>query len=204
MRRTKRYNSGRRKGDAEQTEADKRFDDNKALFAAIRGANHLVLYEGLPHQTFEAEELEKERRRKETLTLHDYPFYVAPLDVSAEDAANLEALLGDEQSFRQWRGEKKCGGFHPDYLAEWRSAEATYRFLICFGCQEVKVYGPNRSLRCDIRDGCASSCRRYSSGTARTARSSAGRKASPNRALQPTGPMEIDSVGESLLGRPGN
>jgi len=172
MGRTKRYNSGRRKGDAEQTEADKRFDDDKALFAAIRGADQLVLYEGLPHQTFEAEE--------------------------------LEALLADEKSFRQWRGEKKCGGFHPDYLAEWRSAEATYRFLICFGCQEVKVYGPNRSLRCDIRDGCASSCRRYSSGTARTARSSAGRKASPNRALQPTGPMEIDSVGESLLGRPGN
>lgn len=65
----------------------------------------------------------------------------------------MKALLGDENSFRQWPGEKLCDGFHPDYLAEWRASAASYQILICFGCGEVKAFGPDRSLRCDIERG---------------------------------------------------
>jgi hypothetical protein len=142
---------GSRKGDGERS-ADTRFDENQALFGAIRDADRLVLYEGLPHQFFEAHLVEEEKQRKETVTLHGYPFYSEPLDVTADDAVKLKGLLADERLFLKWRGEKKCGGFHPDYLAEWRVGEAAYRFLVCFGCCEVKVYSPDRSLRCDIQD----------------------------------------------------
>src|SRR5262245_31730460 len=134
-------------GHVDRTEPDTRFDENKSLFGATRDADRLVLYEGLPHQSFEPQQLEEEKQRKETTTLHGYPFYGELLDVSAEDVAQLKELLADEGSFRRWSGEKPCGGFHPDYLAELRVGEVTYRFLICFGCSELKVYGPGHSLR---------------------------------------------------------
>jgi len=102
-------------------------------------------------QYFEPQQVEDEKRQKQIVTIHGFPFYAAPLDVSPEDAAKLRGLLVDDRSFLQWYGTKACGGFHPDYLAEYRVGGAAFRFLICFGCHEVMVFGPDRSLRCDIQ-----------------------------------------------------
>jgi hypothetical protein len=130
--------------------ADTRFEDNKSLFAAVREADQVTLYEGLPHQAWESKQLEKEKQAKQTVQLHGFPFYSETLDLTADDQKALQKLLGDEASFKQWMGEKKCGGFHPDYLVEWRAGDRDYRFLICFGCSEVMVFGPDKSLRCDM------------------------------------------------------
>src|SRR5262249_3316064 len=40
--------------------------------------------------------------------------------------------------------------FHPDYCAEWQDGKDVYQVLICFGCHEVKCYGPKVDLYCDI------------------------------------------------------
>lgn len=122
--------------------ADTRSGDGAAAVAAIRTADRLVLYEGLPHQTFESKLLEAERRQKQTVILHDFPFYAEPLDLRGEDAALLKELLSDADSFSVWGGEKFCGGFHPDYLVECRVGKDVYRVLVCFGCHEAKVFGP--------------------------------------------------------------
>jgi hypothetical protein len=135
---------------SERTKASTEFEPNRSLFAAIGKADRLILYEGLPHQNDEQELLEKEKRNKPTVTLHGFPFYRPALDVASDDVEKLRGLLGAEGSFVPWRGEKKCGGFHPDYLAEWRVGDGVYRVLICLGCHEVKVFGPDSSLRCDI------------------------------------------------------
>lgn len=142
---------GSQKDDSDRTEADTRFDENKALFTGIHKADQLALYEGLPHPGNEPKLFEQEKQTKETVALHGFLFYPAPLEITAGEKAKLRGLLGDEGSFQQWRGVKKCGGFHPDYLAEWRVGGVTYRYLICFGCHEVKVYSPEKSLLCDIR-----------------------------------------------------
>lgn len=136
---------------AGKPEVDTRFAENKSLFADIGKADQLTLYEGLPHQGNERQLFEQEQS-KETVTLHGYPFYRAPLDVPAEEVEKLRSVLGSASSFLQWRGERKCGGFHPDYCAEWRAGGNVYRVLICFGCGEVKVHGPDKSLRCDVED----------------------------------------------------
>jgi hypothetical protein len=142
---------GTQSPDVNRTKVDTRFEENRSLFAAIRDAGDLTLYEGLPHQFYEPQQLEEEKQQKSTVTLHGFPFYAAPLDVGTEDAAKITGLLADERSFLQWRGEKKCGGFHPDYLAEYRVGESTYRFLICLGCHEIMAFGPDHSLRCDFQ-----------------------------------------------------
>jgi hypothetical protein len=134
----------------ERTMAETRFDDNKSLFAAIRDADKATLYEGLPHQSNEAKLLEKEKKEKKTVQLHGFPFYQETLELKADDRKSLQKVLGDSASFQQWGVEKKCGGFHPDYLVEWRVGDKEYRVLICFGCHEVKVFGPDKTLRCDM------------------------------------------------------
>ena len=123
-------------------DADDRIPEDRPWLRAVRSADQFVVYEGLPHQYDERKLLDKERAAKETLILHDFPFYAAPLDVAADDRERLRGALGEAESFRPWRGEKKCGGFHPDYLAEWRAGSDTYQVLICFGCREVNIYVP--------------------------------------------------------------
>lgn len=128
-----------------------KFEPNKGVFATARGATRLTLHEGLPHQMFEATQLDSELKTKPTVTLHGFPFFQETLTLKEEDAVRLKEVLGDERSFEPFQGTKSCGGFHPDYCAEWEADGGVYRCLICFGCGEVKVYGPDRALHCDIR-----------------------------------------------------
>jgi hypothetical protein len=133
-------------------ETDTRFDVNKGLFATVGDARQLTLYEGLPHQGSEPQELAAEKATKDTIQLRGFSFYRPPLDLKADDARLLRNLLGDEQSFRPFTGYKACGGFHPDWCVGWATSAGEYLCLICFGCHEVKVYGPESELYCDIQD----------------------------------------------------
>lgn len=55
------------------TRAETDFDTNRSLFAPIAAADHLLLYEGLPHQGYERALLEDELRTKATVTLPGLP-----------------------------------------------------------------------------------------------------------------------------------
>jgi hypothetical protein len=126
------------------------FDENKTLFSSIGKSGRITLYEGLPHQAAESELVAEEKRKKDTVTLHGFSFYRELLELQPNDLDALKALVGTERSFHKWGGEKKCGGFHPDYCVEWAIGTDLYRMLICFGCHEVKLYGPEGGLYCDI------------------------------------------------------
>lgn len=127
--------------------ANKKLD---SFTQAVRGAGKLALYEGLPHQSFEADLLERERKTKPVRELHGYPFYQETLALSKEDAHRLSEILGDANTYLPFSGEKKCGGFHPDYAVEWQVGSDVYRALICFGCREAKLFGPAIELRVDL------------------------------------------------------
>jgi hypothetical protein len=139
-------------GERGRTEASTEFEPNKGLFTAIGAADQLTLYEGLPHPDGEEVLFHQERLVSRTVRFHGFPFYRSPLEVPAEDVARLKSLLGTEKTFLAWCGEKKCGGFHPDYLVEGHAGGEMYRVLICFGCGEVKVFGPTHALRCDMEN----------------------------------------------------
>ena len=52
---------------------------------------------------------------------------------------------------RSYMGEKLCGGYHPDYCLRWEDDTDTYDLMICFGCCEMKFYGPENYLIADIK-----------------------------------------------------
>jgi hypothetical protein len=116
------------------------------VYDTVRQAERLTVYEGLPHPMYEEQAFEEELRTKQTIQLLGFPFYREPLDLKDDDARALRGLLGDRNTYQTWRGEKECGGFHPDYAVEWSVEGKIYRCLICFGCHEARFYGPQGEI----------------------------------------------------------
>ena len=65
-----------------------------AFTTPVAGAEKMTLWEGLPHQMFEHDLMESERRSKPVQELHGHWFYKEPLAPSAEaNAAGDEIAL---------------------------------------------------------------------------------------------------------------
>src|SRR4051794_21491028 len=76
------------------------FTNHKPLSAAVRKADRVALYEGLPNQEYERKPLEEELRAKPTVQFHDFPFYAEVLPLEEADAKQLTELFCDASSFR--------------------------------------------------------------------------------------------------------
>lgn len=108
--------------------------------ALTTGADTILLYEGLPHRVFEKEAFRVEQSRQSVFTEDRDCFYQEPLPLRDETKAKLTRIFHATGPTLPWRGEKLCGGFHADYLIEWRRAEKPLlRVLVCFGCGELKL-----------------------------------------------------------------
>ncbi len=110
--------------------------------------------EGLPHPGAEraryAEEQAKPHQR-----VDGHAFYPDPIEVPQDDLARLRDALFADGALRDWEGEKKCGGFHPDFALVATTAGRGPRTLhvhLCFGCGEVLVTGPREkaAIRLDL------------------------------------------------------
>jgi len=133
-------------------DTDTRFGNLKELVSAVQKADNVVLYEGLPHPGHTPGLLDKELKSKRTVQIHGFPFYEESLQLKEADAKRLSELYCDPQSFKRFSGEKKCGGFHPDFCIEWHMGTTEYHVLICLGCYEIKSFGPKVELYCDVTD----------------------------------------------------
>jgi hypothetical protein len=134
---------------AEEAAAEStKVEDVKAIIATAAKADKVILYEGLPHPLFEKKQLKVEKEKK-TIEIAGWPFYAEPLELKEGDGKKILDFVGNEKMYVQFRGEKKCGGFHPDYAIEWRVGKDKYHLLVCFGCSEFKVYGQGKAVRTD-------------------------------------------------------
>lgn len=118
----------------------------------IPQAEALTLYEGLPHPMYETEVLEAEKNAKPTVDLHGYPFYRATLSLKPDDERSVKEILSTAATYEPFGGEKKCGGFHPDFAFAWTISGKRQACLICFGCKEIKVFRSGNETRFDIAD----------------------------------------------------
>jgi hypothetical protein len=129
-----------------------KFERAGPIVEGIHKAAKVILYEGLPHQRWESALLEQELKAKKTIELHHFPFYQELLPLKDADSNKLLQLFSALSSLRSWRSLKRCGPFHPDYCLEFQDGMERYRVLICFGCFEVKCYGPDLEFYGDVTD----------------------------------------------------
>jgi hypothetical protein len=123
--------------------------DYEPLAHLVAKADRVTLYEGLPHQD-ERQLFEQEMAAKPTIEIHEFRFYERTLPLTPDDITALRGIFAKTETFQTYGGGKKCGGFHPDYCVEWGAGDSQIRLLICFGCDEAKVYGPSASLHFDL------------------------------------------------------
>ncbi len=114
----------------------------------VSAAKSLLIYEGLPHQMWDRELLATEIKRKDTTEIWDFPFYTPSVD--ATNADELRKLLSNPASLRVYRGQKSCGGYHPDFCISWQAGKVNYYALICFGCHEIVFYNGKNSVNYDL------------------------------------------------------
>jgi hypothetical protein len=130
----------------------------KPIVAEIQAATSVTIYEGLPHQRHKRM-LFDELATKKTVTLHSFPFYDVAITPTEADAAKLIAICGQQKTFGIYRGAKLCGGFHPDWCVEFKKDSDVYQMLVCFGCREVRLYGPRNQVFSDLDKGTMKSLR---------------------------------------------
>ncbi|MDX1948369.1 MAG: hypothetical protein SFU86_23470 [Pirellulaceae bacterium] len=106
---------------------------------AIREANRITLYEGLPHPVYEQALYQGEKKSQSIQILSGYDFYQSSRKVTQLEAEGLFKTLAAAETYAAWRGPKACGGFHPDFGVEVQSGSEKYLLLLCFGCREVEV-----------------------------------------------------------------
>ncbi len=134
---------------------DFNFKNHEALSESISKADKVELYEGLSRGMFtfkagEKDTLEDRLKKANAVKLHGFAFYQEALRVKPEDAKKLAELYADPQTFAPFRGYKKCGGFHPDFLIEWTLNGEKFSVMLCFGCHDMETIGPATTLFCQI------------------------------------------------------
>lgn len=121
---------------------------------ALDTPRELVILEGLPHQGWEQGLLESEQASKDTTKIHGFHFYSKAITPTDSDLKSLISAITNESSIVEWGGMKLCGGYHPDYVVQWRDSQGyLYQALICFGCHEIKLYGGGIQLYADLSSG---------------------------------------------------
>ena len=115
----------------------KDFEKHPEMSKAMLSAESLVLYEGLPHQAREVELYKHELATKETVRLDGFDFYVAPIEVSTDDAKRLVELHASLDAVKALRQDEPCGKFHPDFALVGKVGEEPAVIHFCFGCGEV-------------------------------------------------------------------
>ena len=138
---------------AEQNEPSKDFANFKRLAAGIEKASALMVYAGTPHPMYRTAPpppgAPREPERKK-VKIHGEEFYEQAHVAGKEEIAKLKTLATNEANFSKWVGAKACGGFHADYCLEWKDGHKVYQMMLCFGCDEAKIYGPETDLYANV------------------------------------------------------
>jgi hypothetical protein len=84
--------------------------------------------------------------------LHGEIFYDRFLDLGDADKKAIAAIVADDATYAAHVEGKKCGGFHADYVVQWKSDGAPYQVLFCFGCHETLSLGDGEERVNDLSD----------------------------------------------------
>ncbi|MBC7852173.1 MAG: hypothetical protein IAF94_01960 [Pirellulaceae bacterium] len=126
------------------------FERLPALLAGVQGGGAVSVHEGLPDAFWEPELRGEEMRRKKSTQYHGYPFYEETPTLQENDVGQLTACLSAPSSFSRYSGPKNAGEYNADYCISWKTSSGETQALVSLECAEVKLYGPNSELHCDL------------------------------------------------------
>jgi hypothetical protein len=120
----------------------------------ILGTDSLAVFEGIPRNFPRRKDSEPEKPRPEpTFTVASQTFYEKPIALAEADRATLEGIFHFDSPVQAFRGHKLCGGFHADFLIEWRRKnEPVLRALVCFGCHEIRFVDATDVIETDMTE----------------------------------------------------
>lgn len=134
-----------------------RFASVTAFVKLLGEAKEMRLYIRLPRAEVGEREGDNYKAR-DVATRKDFKFFDPPHPVSGERLRILNKSLTRADVFAPFGGPKLCGGFHPDYLLEWKSQGKHYQALFCFGCHEIRWFEAEEyEVRCDMTESGAKS-----------------------------------------------
>lgn len=124
------------------------------LVEAVKRADDVIVWEGLPRQVVESDSFAKDKAARPDKQIDDQFFYPLPLPFSdGERRAASDAIVGTKSNFKGWSGFKFCGGFHADYAVEWRKQGVILaQALICFGCGEGRFLVKDQHEQVDLSE----------------------------------------------------
>lgn len=123
-----------------------------ALRASLKASTAIQILKGLAHPKREADVFQRESKRQGIVHIAGHLFYPEKITPSEEDARHLARHLAHDQHINQFMDEKKCGGFHPDYVVSWKQEQRNLHALICFGCGEILYVDGEQQYRYDLND----------------------------------------------------
>ena len=112
----------------------------KSVFQSLKTTEDLFVLEGLPHPLRENPSFKKEKNRNDVMQIEDHWFYDEKAKATGNTRNQLMNLLFDESGFSSNVIPTDCGPFHPDYAIMWESDGVENYLMICYTCDEAKLY----------------------------------------------------------------
>lgn len=125
-------------------------DGVEPLTAALRSEAPVLVLQGLPNPLFDSDLVDDLVRTDPVDALHGHGFYKQPFVLDAATRVEVIGVLGNPASYQSFSGEKLCGGFHPDFALRVGAIGRTVDVLVCFSCDEAKIFGPGIGSRHDL------------------------------------------------------
>jgi hypothetical protein len=118
-------------------------------------SDELVVYEGLPHPSFEKADYEVELQRVPVFAVDEQKLYQRTLVVKESDRERLRVIFQEGEAWVKpmvgGYSVKLCGGFHADYAVGWiKGANVLAYALICFGCHEIRFVDHDHIVTTDL------------------------------------------------------
>jgi len=95
------------------------------MLRPAEGSEITRFYRGLPHNFFDGQAFLRAVWLSPTRSFHGYRFEFGKWKPSPEFRAVAESVLTRKASFVPYHGPKMCGGFHADFLAEFKGGRRT-------------------------------------------------------------------------------
>lgn len=122
--------------------------DAKHFQDSLSAATEIRIYQGFPRKAPDHGIKEGEIDPRDIVEVGRFPFHAS--SILLPEAEELKAVLSKPSTLIPFSGQKRCGGFRPDFCVSWEQGAQAFNALVCFACHEVIFESGGREFRYDL------------------------------------------------------